>query len=309
MISIFEDTILYSVDITSLYTSITHDLGIEAIKYWIRKHRDLIPTRFTDDFIINSLLFVLKNNNFQFNEVYYRQTEGTAMGTNVAPPYAILVIAYLEEYILFRKVLPKAFSYEQCIYIENNYKRYMDDGFIPLLKSIKIETFLECLNSLHPMIKFTEEKSRYQIIDNTNVQILNFLDITVILTENNEVHTDIFYKATNAHDYLNFHSNHPDHVKLNIPYNLAKRIICFVSQPPQMEYRLKELKEFLLNCDYPLKVIEKGIFNAKLQGPAPRPTDEKNTLPLITTNHTNLDFKNLVSRTKNKVPSRQCFRS
>ena len=42
----YNDVTLYSVDITSLYTSINHDLAEEAIKYWIRKHGNLIPERF-----------------------------------------------------------------------------------------------------------------------------------------------------------------------------------------------------------------------------------------------------------------------
>lgn len=35
----------------------------------------------------------------------------------------------------------------------------MDDGFIALLDSININLFLQCLNSMHPNIKYTSEKS------------------------------------------------------------------------------------------------------------------------------------------------------
>lgn len=58
------DTTLNSVNISSLYTSTNHDFGIEAVTYWINKHNDPIPGRFTDTFIIESLKFVLKSNNF-----------------------------------------------------------------------------------------------------------------------------------------------------------------------------------------------------------------------------------------------------
>ena len=67
----FNDVTLYSVDISSLYTSINHDLAIKAITYWIRKHKNLIPDRFTEIFILKSLRFVLENNNFIFDDVYY----------------------------------------------------------------------------------------------------------------------------------------------------------------------------------------------------------------------------------------------
>ena len=46
--------------------------------------------------------------------------------------------------------------------------------------------------------------------------------------------------------------------------NMAKRIICFVSEPKRMEHRLTELKAWLRNCGYPTNVIDKGIHNARL---------------------------------------------
>ena len=43
---------------------------------------------------------VLKNNIFQFNKKILKQLKDTAIGTNFAPPYAILFMANLEERIL-----------------------------------------------------------------------------------------------------------------------------------------------------------------------------------------------------------------
>ena len=44
--SIDYDCTLYSCDIISLYSNITHDLGLKALEYWITKLRDIIPKRF-----------------------------------------------------------------------------------------------------------------------------------------------------------------------------------------------------------------------------------------------------------------------
>ena len=55
--------------------------------------------------------------------------------------------------------------------------------------------------------------------------------------------------------------------KINIPYNLAKRIVVFVSKLEKVIIRLDELRQFLKECRYPEYVISKSIFNAKLQGP------------------------------------------
>ena len=58
---------LFGCDIQSLYTSIPHELGLKAIKYWINRCRTLIQGRFTNEFILESIEFPLKNNNCLFN--------------------------------------------------------------------------------------------------------------------------------------------------------------------------------------------------------------------------------------------------
>ena len=62
---------MYSCDISSLHTSIPTELGIEAISYWLHKKRELIPQRFTNDFITEPLKFVLKNNIVLFDDHMY----------------------------------------------------------------------------------------------------------------------------------------------------------------------------------------------------------------------------------------------
>ena len=87
---------LVSVDITSLYANIPHELGLKAIEYWLDKYPELIHSRFDKTFILKALKIVLKNNHFGFNEEFFHQITRTAMGTIVAPAYATLVMGYLE---------------------------------------------------------------------------------------------------------------------------------------------------------------------------------------------------------------------
>ena len=61
------DCELLTCDIVSLYTSIPHELGLEAISYWIDQERTQIPQRFTKEFILDAIVFILNNNNFSFN--------------------------------------------------------------------------------------------------------------------------------------------------------------------------------------------------------------------------------------------------
>ena len=169
----------------------------------------------------------------------------------------------------------------------------MDDGFIPWPSIADINIFKDLLNNLDENIEFTLEKAtKYASEDGNTMQKLNFLDITVILHHNGKIETDIFYKETNNHDYLPYDSQHPEHIKKNIPYNLAKRIIVFCSDSNTERNRLSELESWLLRCNYPRNVIRKAFHNAKLQGPAPKPK-KSNTIPFVTTFTSNYNCGNI----------------
>ena len=92
-----------------------------------------------------------------------------------------------------------------------------------------------------------------------------------------------------SNNYITYDSAHPDHTKKIIPYNLAKRIIVFVSNPEKVIICLDELKQFLKEWKYPEHVISKSIFNAKLLGPAPNLKRSKYVIPFVTTYYPNID--------------------
>ena len=115
------DGVLYSCGIENLYTSFPIDLGIEATDYWITRKRNWFPKWFTKKIIIDSIKFILKNNNFLFDSKMFNQVFGTAARTKCAPPYACLTIGYQEETKLFTQELPKFFSIKERELI----KRYL----------------------------------------------------------------------------------------------------------------------------------------------------------------------------------------
>ena len=98
-----DETFPASFDVESLYSNIPHELGIEAINYWLNKYPENIRARFSKKFILEGIELILNNNSFYFDVSFYRQIKGTAMGTKFAPIYATLAIAYLEEK-LYEKV-------------------------------------------------------------------------------------------------------------------------------------------------------------------------------------------------------------
>ena len=150
----------------------------------------------------------------------------------------------------------------------------MDGGFLPWHSALDLNALKNVLINLHPTIKFAIESAKFDKFSKTSV--IHFLEITVLLHENGYIETDIFYKETNTHDYLNYNSHHSNHIKHNIPFNLEKRILILESGKQKVALRLKELRKWLLNCAYSESVIDKSFFSAKLQGPANKPANSKN---------------------------------
>ena len=293
------DSYVLTCDVTSLYTSIPHDLGLKAINYWIEKLVGLIPARFTKNFILESIKLILENNFFIFDEVIYHQIIGTAMGKTFAPPYACLTVGFLEETILFPRLIPHHFSELESRILIDNFFRYIDDGIPIVPRSIQPNAFVAILNQMDPSIQYTITEPTQTIYLEHNVEITNFLSIKVIVMEDGKVDFDVYYKETNAHDYLHYDSHHPTHTKDNIPYSLAKRIIVITTDSRLVEKNLGDLRMWLRNQGYPNEIIELGIKNAYLQGPAQQTTSK--TIPLITPFLANYDVTNTVHTAKDLI--------
>ena len=246
-----KDTILTSFDIEALYSNIPHKLGLEAIKYWIEKYPNTLNSRFSKEFILDGIKFILENNIFCFNDIFYRQEKGTAMGTKFAPVYATLTIGYLEEKLY--TIIETNYDTEFQRYLKKYWKRFLDDCFVPWTKSEEeLIKFHSVLNNLHNDIRFTLEYDQ-------NEQ--PFLDV-MVRNKTGKIETDIFYKETDSKQYLLFSSCHPRHTKINIPYNLARRLKTIISEENVLINRMTELKSFLLKQNYPESLIDGGIAKA-----------------------------------------------
>ena len=166
---------------------------------------------------------------------------------------------------------------EEELLIRRAFKRYVDDGILLWPKRCNVDNFIEALNSLNEHIKFTVERGK---LGQNNTYTITFLDIRIILHQDGRIETEIFYKTTNNHHYLEYDSFHPQHIKDNIPYGMAKKVIVFTSDPEKERAALERLKGWFMEKNYPMKVIDKAIHNAKLQGPAPDPALKKQVVAL-----------------------------
>ena len=92
-----ENAILVTADVVALYPSIPHAEGLAAI----RKALDLrVDKTISTNLLMEMLEFVLKNNYFGFRSEMFKQIEGTAIGTKMAPPYACIFMDGVEKEFL-----------------------------------------------------------------------------------------------------------------------------------------------------------------------------------------------------------------
>eukprot|EP00795_Rhopilema_esculentum_P016113 gene16113-biopygen5453 len=145
-----EGAILCTVDVVGLYPSIPHGEGLEAIREVLDRREN--PNVATDT-LVGLASLVLESNYFEFNDKFYRQKLGTAIGTKFAPAYANLFMTGLEERLL-----------KESVDTPIVWMRFIDDVFfIWTHGEEKLETFINFLNSSHDTIKFTGEHSRESI--------------------------------------------------------------------------------------------------------------------------------------------------
>ena len=74
------------------------------------RKRNLTPQRFTKEFLLEAIEFILKNNNFFFDSKMFNQIFETAMVRKCTPAYA-----YQGETKLFTQELSKYFCNEECL--------------------------------------------------------------------------------------------------------------------------------------------------------------------------------------------------
>ena len=103
-------------DVASLYTNIPHVDGVDACSKFLNDHR---VTDISTHVLCSLKSFTLTHNNFVFDYHSYLQTSGTAMGTKMAPCFANLFRASIEQTFIDNSPLTPLF-----------YMRFIDDIFV-----------------------------------------------------------------------------------------------------------------------------------------------------------------------------------
>ncbi|CAJ0951700.1 unnamed protein product [Ranitomeya imitator] len=231
------DSLLVTLDVNSLYTSITHERGITAT-------RTLLQTSNMPDnsikFCLDLLKLVLYENFFLYEDTYYVQCCGTAMGSNVAPAYANAYMSHFENNHVYPEELFK--QYVRC------YHRYIDDIFLIWTGSSELLlSFHQHLNSVHPELQFTIQ------YDTT---VISFLDTMIHKNQSGKLTTDLFTKPTDCNNLLHYSSSHPRATKNSLPRSQFTRLAKIVSDPAILPIRLDTMSQKFKDRSYPARLLE-----------------------------------------------------
>ena len=232
-----EGTIFFSIDVVNLYGSIPVDEAIEAVKLKLDEHgKDIDTFGLTNDDICHLLEQSLGDNVFSFNNEYYRQKVGIAMGNPCAPPLAILYLDRFETKAIADSPLKPAFL-----------ARYIDDyAGIWHHGQQSLDDFLAFLNNQHPNLSFTIEQSGRD-------HGVTFLDTLVTVEtrgSTTSLETELYIKPTNSGIILHSTSAHPISTKQNIIRNMFHRAYNNSSSKEKANRSVSKIWNMLLENGY-----------------------------------------------------------
>ena len=260
---VYENDLLFSMDVDSLYTNIEADMGLSAVRDCLE--RNPLPHR-PDTQILELLRLSLVRNDFDFNGQTYLQVKGVAMGKIFAPSLADIFMARWEsEALNIYPLKPSA------------YFRYLDDiwGVWPHSEA-QFREFALALNSHNPSISL-----KYSL-DATST---DFLDVTTFkgkdFGDTHRLDSKVFFKATDTHALLYRTSYHPKHTFRGIVKSQLLRFHRICSQKEDFERATQTLFRVLKTRGYTrtmLRQTKKDFLKS-----SPHPAPGRHILPVVTT--------------------------
>ena len=210
-LSINEDDILVSYDVTALFTNVPLDETINIfvnkafMDDWFNKTYGL---KLQKDQLVKLLEIATTSQLFQFNGQLYEQTDGVAMGSPLGPLMANVFICHFDEKLTRDGLMPDL------------YRRYVDDTLARLPNTDAATMFLTTLNGLHPSLTFTMELP----VDGR----IPFISIKII-KNGTKLETQVYRKSTNTGLLLHFHSHTDKRYKVSLLNTMLHRAYALSS--------------------------------------------------------------------------------
>ena len=222
-------------DVTDLYTMIPRDGALLILNEFLRQYATNGRINgMTIDTLMKMARMVLDTNCFIFENQYYQQIRGGAMGSPFTMTLANIYMLKWEEQLIEHQQLHKEL-----------YLRYIDDVFMTTnLPLNQIYTLLDQANNKDPNISITLSVAAR----------LDYLDVNVN-NKQGQLQTTVFHKSAAEPYVVPFRSDHPRHVHRNIIRGALYRAVRVCSNVNDFNVERLNIEMTLLLNGYPPKYI------------------------------------------------------
>ena len=221
---------LASFDISNMYTNIPTQQLPDIITYLCKQN---YVNHLTQTEILKLCNTILEQNYFEYQDTFYSQTQGLAMGTPTSSVLSKIFLQYIEHTQIYD--IPRQHNII-------GYFRYVDDILIVYNdKDTNIQNLLKLFNNISPTLNFTIEHE----VNNS----INFLDLTIY--KNQQFSFRVYLKPTATdiiipHDSNHHHPPHPKQKTAAIRY-FANKIITYPLDNKDKDIECNAVKQILHN--------------------------------------------------------------
>ena len=253
---------MLSLDVESFFTNVPLEEVLDFLQRKLEPEDTRLPLP-TDTFL-ELIRLCVDSNSFSFNDNFYSQTYGVAMGSPLSPVLANLYMEYFESELL-PSITPGP----------SLWHRYVDDVFALWPHDPEsFPVFLEALNSLSPSIRFKVEWE----VDGK----LPFLDALVHRTRSH-FNFSVYRKPMHSGMYVHFFSHHSLHTKIGVASSLFLRALR-ICDAQFLDNEIQHLQHSFGSLGYPSHVLKEALARAKRTFYTPRPKDNTK-LPVLCVPH------------------------
>ena len=235
----------FNLDVESLYDSIRRSDVEDALRHAISKCRPNWSADFVD-WVLESVNISLDASVAKFGGFWYKAKDGVATGGKLCVYIANITVFY-------------AFSMAIYLNWDNNLlflMRFVDDGIGGWIGDLR--SFYHWFRKVYNFLNINFNlRLTFNVVN--SFHFIEFLDVSFRVL-NFELDTDVFYKPTDAHRYLNFNSAHPPHVFKGIVFSQFLRVRRIVTDQSLFKFRLSEMLGFFINSDYP-RILVQNVFD------------------------------------------------
>ena len=235
----FNNSVLASLDVESLFTNVPIDTTIDIIIKYTYNHHAIQPPKIPQNILRQMLQICTKQSPFiSPTGEYFLQIEGVAMGSPLGPTFANFYMGHIENEIF------NNYDIKPPIY-----QRYVDDIFL-VANSVEEINNLKQKFEENSVLKFTVELS-------TNNRI-PFLDVSV-KNHGNRLITTVHRKATNIGTCLNGNSECSELYKQSVIMSYLTRAYKVSTNWNDFHMEVNHIKQMLINNNYSNSFVDKII--------------------------------------------------